>query len=101
MNTVEASMVFTALAATVGLLLGGFSTVATRSAVESIARDAARVEALGGDGAAYARARRPESRVSVHATNVAGQDAVRVSVTQKAVLFDVSAEAVVVSEPEE
>ncbi|QNH96701.1 hypothetical protein [Corynebacterium anserum] len=99
MNTVEASMVFTALAATVGILLGGFSTVATRSTVESLARDAARIEALGGDGAAYVRTRSPEARVGKQAVNIAGQQAIEVRVSHKAVMFDVTAHATVIAEP--
>ena len=93
-------MVFTALAATVGLLLAGFSTVATRSAAEALARDIARVEALGGDGRALAGDREPEAQVSIAPITVAGYDAVSVEVRQPAALFDVTASATIVVEPE-
>ncbi len=93
-------MVFTALAATVGLLLAGFSTVATRSAAEALARDIARVEALGGDGRALAGDREPEAQVSIAPITVAGHDAVSVEVRQQAALFDVTASATIVVEPE-
>lgn len=100
MNTVEGAMVFTALAATVGLLLAGFSTVASRSAAESLARDVARVEALGGDGRAVAGQREPEAQVSIAPLTVAGQDAVSVEVRRPAALFDVTASATIIVEPD-
>ncbi len=68
MNTVEGAMVFTSLAVTVGLLLAGFSTVASRSAAESLARDAARVEALGGNGSGFVSARHTGDQVDAQRT---------------------------------
>lgn len=99
MNTVEGAMVFTSLAVTVGLLLAGFSTVASRSEAESLARDAARIEAMGGDGAAFVKAREAEANVSIGRTTIGGQDAVTVSVGLSASLFDVNANASIAAEP--
>ena len=92
MNTVEGAMVFTSLAITVGLLVAGFSTVASRTVAESLARDAARVEAMGGDGPAFAQARHSGAQVD-------GQEAVTVSVEVPAALFDVEGHASIAVEP--
>lgn len=99
MNTVEGAMVFTSLAVTVGLLLAGFSTVASRSAAESLARDAARVEALGGNGGSFVAAKHPGAQVDVQRTSIGGQDAVTVSVHVPARLFDVTGQASIAVEP--
>lgn len=100
MNTVEGAVVFASLAVTTGVLLAGFGTVSAHSAAQSIARDAARSQALGADGRALALARFPEATVSVNPVVVAGQQAVTVSVELPAPLFDVTATATVLAEPE-
>ena len=99
MNTVEGAMVFTSLAITVGLLVAGFSNVASRTVAESLARDAARVEAMGGDGPAFAQARHSGAQVDVQRTSIGGQEAVIVSVEVPAALFDVTGHASIAVEP--
>lgn len=101
MNSVEGAMVFASLAITVGLILAGFSTVATHATARSLARDAARVESLGGDGRAYATARDSRAEVSVHHERIAGEDAISVTVSLPAALMGVSTTAVTLAEPDQ
>lgn len=99
MSTIEGAMVLTSLAVTAGMLLAGFSTVAQHSAAGSLARDAARMEAIGGSGSGLVTAREPEASVDIRRFSVGGQDAVEVTVGMPSVLFDVTNTATVVAEP--
>ncbi|KAB3522643.1 hypothetical protein GC425_05455 [Corynebacterium sp. zg254] len=99
MNTIEGAVVLSALTLTAGTLVGGFITLAQHAAVTSLARDAARAEALGNNGTAVVAARSPDARVTVSATTVGDLEAVRVQVTRHAALFDVHGEAVTITEP--
>ena len=100
MNTVEGASVFTALAVTVGLIIAGFSTVAAAGAASSLARDVARVQALGGDGQALAAQRNPQAQVQVTQVTLAGQPAIAVDVRIDAPLRDATAHAEVIAEPD-
>lgn len=101
MNTIEGAMVFTALTLTAGILTGGFITLAQHSSATSMARDAARAEALGHDGAQLVAARDASAHSSISHTTIGGVEAVQVQVTKDAALFRVTATAVTVAEPKE
>ena len=101
MNTVEGALVLSALTLTAGVLTGGIITLAQHAGATSLARDAARAEALGEDGRAVVASRDGDAQVSIASQPLGGMDGVRVSVTKSAALFDVTASAVTVVEPDQ
>lgn len=106
----EAAMVFTALTAVIGLVVAGVIALATYLGAVGMARDAARAAALDNGAAARAAAgviaeSDPDARVTVQGagptdpTENGGQTLLRVTVTVPGTLLDISASAVIVSEP--
>ncbi|MEJ6550676.1 TadE family type IV pilus minor pilin [Corynebacterium sp. USCH3] len=105
--TVEAAIVFTALTAVIGLVVAGVLTVAAYLGAVGMARDGARAAALGDVAAARAvvAERDPQASVAVDSgplpTGPSGdQQLFSVRVTVPGRLFDVSATAVIVGEPQ-
>lgn len=106
--TVEAAIVFTALTAVLGLLVAGVMTLATYLGAVGMARDAARAAALGDGTAARAvvSQREPDASVTVSAADGpagaagVGPRLIEVTVSVPGRLFDVSASAVIVGEPD-
>lgn len=111
--TVEAAIVFTALTAVTGLVVAGVVTVATYLGAVGLARDgaraAARAAALGDAPAARSvvGARQPDATVEVTGSATPGTEGdasglleYRVNVTVPGWLFDVSATAVIIGEPQ-
>lgn len=101
MNTIEGAMVFTALTLTAGVLTGGIITLAQHASAISLARDAARAEAMGHDGAGLVASRDAAAHSSISHTTIGGVEAIQVEVTKDAALFTVTATAVTVAEPQE
>ncbi|MGN0097454.1 MAG: hypothetical protein ACI38U_15495 [Corynebacterium sp.] len=108
--TVEAAIVFTALTAVIGTVIAGVLTVATYLGAVSIARDGARAAALGDAAAARSVVTEREPEASVRVTTGSpggppdsgtGHLVYRVHVTVPGRLFDVSATAVIVGEPQD
>ncbi|HIW92070.1 MAG TPA: hypothetical protein H9870_10465 [Candidatus Corynebacterium avicola] len=109
--TVEAALVFTAITAVVGVVITGVMTLATYLSAVGMARDAARAAALG-DGASaqtVVAAADPEAQVTVSGAGsrqgTSGQDndatdLLTVTVVVPGRLFDISATAVIVNEPD-
>jgi Flp pilus assembly protein TadG len=103
--TVEAAIVFTALTAVIGVVVAGTVTVATYLGAVGLARDGARAAALGGVVAARSLVteRQPDATVTVTSGSVdssTGQLVYRVQVSVPGTLFDLSATAVIVGEPQ-
>lgn len=108
--TVEAAIVFTALTAVVGLVVAGVLTLATYLGAVGMARDAARAAALGDEAAARAVVTQgePDARLVVDPGGAAGASGtsgdgarlITVTVTVPGWLFDISASAVIVGEPQ-
>ena len=107
--TVEAAIVFTALTAVTGLVVAGVVTVATYLGAVGLARDGARAAALGDAPAARSvvGARQPDATVEVTGSATPGTEGdasglleYRVNVTVPGWLFDVSATAVIIGEPQ-
>lgn len=108
--TVEAAIVFTALTAVIGTVIAGVLTVATYLGAVSMARDGARAAALGDPATARSvvTEREPDALVTVTAgspggapDSATGHLVYRVHVTVPGRLFDVSATAVIVGEPQD
>lgn len=102
--TVEAAMVFTALTAVVGLVVAGVVTVASYLGTVDLARDAARAAALDPGNAvtaatSFVAAADADARVSVTGGGTTG-GTLTVQVTSPGRLFDLSATAVIVAEPD-
>lgn len=114
--TVEAAVVFTAITAVIGVVITGVMTLATYLSAVGMARDAARAAALG-DGASartIVAAADPDAQVKVSGAvsqTAAAQPAVTaqdgdsldlltVTVMVPGRLFDISATAVIVNEPD-
>lgn len=114
--TVEAAVVFTAITAVIGVVITGVMTLATYLSAVGMARDAARAAALG-DGASartIVAAADPDAQVMVSGAvsqTAAAQPAVTaqdgdsldlltVTVVVPGRLFDISATAVIVNEPD-
>lgn len=101
MNTIEGAIVLSALVLTSGVMVGGIVAVAQHSSAASLARDAARAEAIGHDGARLVASRDSTAQVSINSTTVGGVESVQVEVTKPTSLFDVTASAVTMKEPED
>ncbi|MGO1436856.1 MAG: hypothetical protein ACTH0P_00375 [Candidatus Corynebacterium faecigallinarum] len=114
--TVEAAVVFTAITAVIGVVITGVMTLATYLSAVGMARDAARAAALG-DGASartIVAAADPDAQVTVSGAvpqtataqpAVTAQDGdsldlLTVTVVVPGRLFDISATAVIVNEPD-
>jgi Flp pilus assembly protein TadG len=112
--TVEAAIVFTAITAVIGLVVAGVMALATYLGAVSLARDAARAVALGNgaDAQKVVAKSNPDAEATVSAVSaVSGpgvddgdsngdMDLVRVTVVVPGALFDISASAVIVHEPD-
>jgi Flp pilus assembly protein TadG len=103
--TVEAAIVFTALTAVIGMVVAGVVTVTTYLGAVGLARDGARAAALGDAVAARSLVaeRQPDATVTVTSSAVdssTGQLAYRVQVSVPGTLFDLSATAVIIGEPQ-
>lgn len=110
----EAAIVFTAITAVIGLVVAGVMALATYLGAVSLARDAARAVALGNgaDAQKVVAKSSPDAEATVSAVSaVSGpgvddgdsngdMDLVRVTVVVPGALFDISASAVIVHEPD-
>jgi hypothetical protein len=114
---VEAAIVFTAITAVIGLVVAGVMALATYLGAVSLARDAARAVALGNgaDAQKVVAKSNPDAEATVSAVSavsaVSGpgvddgdsngdMNLVRVTVVVPGALFDISASAVIVHEPD-
>ena len=114
--TVEAAVVFTAITAVIGVVITGVMTLATYLSAVGMARDAARAAALGDGESArtIVAAADPDAQVTVSGAvsqtataqpAVTAQDGdsldlLTVTVVVPGRLFDISATAVIVNEPD-
>ncbi|MGP9722659.1 hypothetical protein ACT3SZ_01410 [Corynebacterium sp. AOP40-9SA-29] len=109
--TVEAAIVFTALTAVIGLVIAGVLTLATYLGAVGMARDAARAAALGDEAAAQAVVTQgePDALLIIEpggvpsAPGASGDGArlITVTVMVPGWLFDISASAVIIGEPQD
>lgn len=109
--TVEAALVFTAITAVIGAVITGVMTLAAYLSAVGMARDAARAAALGDGASAHTvvAAAHPEAQVTVSGSTPrrgsSGHDGddldlLTVTVVVPGRLFDISATAVIVNEPD-